>query len=188
MTARTLYQVLEETAQRYGTAPALHQPIGHGNPGYLTYSWNDYKQAAEEIAAGLHALGIAKGDVVALDSETRLEFYLADLGILANGSISAALYPSYPPKDLIRTIESVAARAVFVEDAKGAAPSVPFWRGEAPGRSTELSHAVSETREKILELNKTNYATAFLTTECALDCFEVCLVAIAGQLDAVPQP
>jgi long-chain acyl-CoA synthetase len=118
VTARTLYQVLEETTRLHGAAPALRQPIGHGNEGYLTYSWNDYKQAADEIAAGLHALGIAKGDVVALDSETRLEFYLADLGILANGSIAAALYPSYPPKDLIRTIESVAARAVFVEDAK----------------------------------------------------------------------
>ena len=118
VTARTLYEVLEETARRYGTAPALRQPVGHGKEGYLTYSWNEYKQAAEEIAAGLHALGIAKGDVVALDSETRLEFYLADLGILANGSIAAALYPSYPPKDLIRTIESVQARAVFVEDAK----------------------------------------------------------------------
>jgi len=118
VTARTLYQVLEETAHLYGDAPALRQPTGRGKEGYVTYSWNDYKQAAEEIAAGLHALGIAKGDVVALDSETRLEFYLADLGILTNGSIAAALYPSYPPKDLIRTIEAVAARAVFVEDAK----------------------------------------------------------------------
>jgi long-chain acyl-CoA synthetase len=118
VTARTLYQVLEETARIYGAAPALRQPIGHGKENYLTYSWNEYKQAADEISAGLNAIGIAKGDVVALDSETRLEFYLADLGILANGSIAAALYPSYPPKDLIRTIESVNARAVFVEDAK----------------------------------------------------------------------
>jgi long-chain acyl-CoA synthetase len=118
VTARTLYQVLEETARIHGPAPALRQPIGHGDPGYLTYSWNEYKQAADEISAGLNAIGIVKGDVVALDSETRLEFYLADLGILANGSIAAALYPSYPPKDLIRTIESVNARAVFVEDVK----------------------------------------------------------------------
>jgi long-chain acyl-CoA synthetase len=118
VTARTLYQVLEETARIHGPAPALRQPIGHGDPGYLTYSWNEYKQAADEISAGLNAIGIAKGDVVALDSETRLEFYLADLGILANGSIAAALYPSYPAKDLIRTIESVKARAVFVEDVK----------------------------------------------------------------------
>ena len=43
-----------------------------------------------------------KGDIVALNSETRLEFYLADLGIMTNGSIAAAMYPSYPPRDLVR--------------------------------------------------------------------------------------
>ena len=114
MTPRTLYQVLEETARQYGDAPALHQPIASG--GYLTYSWNQYRRAAEEIAAGLRSLGIGKGDVVALDSETRLEFYLADLGVLTNGSIAAALYPSYPPADLVRTINATGAVAVFVED------------------------------------------------------------------------
>jgi len=41
---------------------------------------NQYRQAVDEIAAGLRALGIGKGDIVALSSETRLEFYLADLG------------------------------------------------------------------------------------------------------------
>jgi long-chain acyl-CoA synthetase len=116
---RTLYQVLEESARQYGDAPALRQPAGGD---YLTYSWIQYKQAADEIAAGLRSLGIAKGDVVALNSETRLEFYLADLGIVANGSIAAAMYPSYPPKDLIKTISAVGARAVFVEDPKTLAP------------------------------------------------------------------
>ncbi len=86
------------------------------------YSWNQYKTAAEEIAAGLRALGIGKGDVVALNSETRLEFYLADLGIVTNGSIAAAMYPSYPAADLVRTIETSGARAVFVEDPKTLKP------------------------------------------------------------------
>ena len=40
------------------------------------------KRAAEEIACGLRQLGIGKGDTVALHSETRAEFYLADLGVL----------------------------------------------------------------------------------------------------------
>ena len=114
MTPRTLYQVLEETAARYGDAPALHQPQPSGD--YLTYSWNEYRRAAEEIAAGLRALGVSKGQIVVLDSETRLEFYLADMGVLACGAIAAALYPSYPAPDLIRTIEMVDAAAVFVED------------------------------------------------------------------------
>ena len=37
---------------------------------------------------------------------------------------------------------------VFVEDAHGAAPSIPFWLGEAPGRSSELSAAVSHVRRR----------------------------------------
>jgi len=114
VTPRTLSQVLEDTAARYGDAPALHQPRSSG--GYLTYSWNEYRRAAEEIAAGLHTLGVEKGQVVALDSETRLEFYLADMGVLGCGAIAAALYPSYPAPDLIRTIEAAGAVAVFVED------------------------------------------------------------------------
>ena len=76
--SRTLYQVLEEAARAHGDAPALIQP---GSP---PWSWNQYRQAVDEIAAGLRALGIGKGDIVALNSETRLEFYLADLGIVGD--------------------------------------------------------------------------------------------------------
>jgi long-chain acyl-CoA synthetase len=116
--ARTLTQVLEETAHRHGPLPALQQPSAQTASGYLTYSWNDFLRAAGEISAGLHALRIGKGDIAALNSETRLEFYLADLGILGRGAIAAALYPSYPPSDLVRTIEAIGARAVFVENPK----------------------------------------------------------------------
>jgi len=38
---------------------------------------------------------------------------------------------------------------VRVEDAAGAPPSIPFWLGEAPGRSDELSVAVARLREEI---------------------------------------
>ncbi len=38
---------------------------------------------------------------------------------------------------------------VRVEDAQGAPPTIPFWLGEAPGRSDELSFAVSRLREEI---------------------------------------
>ncbi len=41
---------------------------------------------------------------------------------------------------------------VEVEDAQGAAPTIPFWRGEAPARTDELSQHVSELREKLSEL------------------------------------
>jgi long-chain acyl-CoA synthetase len=143
VTPRTIYQVLEETARVHGDAPALRQPGAAHPDGYLTYSWNQYKQAVEEVAAGLRSLGIGRGDTVALNSETRLEFYLADLGIMTNGSIAAAMYPSYPPADLVRTVVSANASAIFVEDAKTMAAlrkaPVRHWillTGEAEGAIT----------------------------------------------------
>ncbi|WP_240158909.1 DEAD/DEAH box helicase [Burkholderia sp. Ax-1724] len=41
---------------------------------------------------------------------------------------------------------------VRVEDAQGQPPNIPFWLGEAPGRSDELSFAVARLREQIERL------------------------------------
>jgi len=46
-------------------------------------------------------------------------------------------------------IRRVSPGSVLVEDAQGAPPTIPFWRGEAPARTDELSRHVSELREKI---------------------------------------
>jgi ATP-dependent Lhr-like helicase len=58
-------------------------------------------------------------------------------------------------------IRHVGRSQVRVEDAHGAQPSLPFWLGEAPGRSLELSAAVSRVRNRV--------DPNFLTTECGLD-------------------
>jgi len=44
----------------------------------------------------------------------------------------------------------VEAGTVRVEDAHGAPPNVPFWRGEAPGRTDELSSAVGRLRQEVM--------------------------------------
>jgi len=46
-------------------------------------------------------------------------------------------------------IQYIRAGEVVVADAHGAAPTIPFWRGEAPGRTVELSEEVSAIREEI---------------------------------------
>jgi long-chain acyl-CoA synthetase len=116
MGARTVYAVLEETAAAYGKAPALKQPLGGGK--YRTWTWREYRDTAQQIAVGLHALGVRKGDTVALQSETRAEFYLADLGVLSAGAVAAALYTSLPYTDQVRTLLASEARWVFVENPK----------------------------------------------------------------------
>jgi ATP-dependent Lhr-like helicase len=44
-------------------------------------------------------------------------------------------------------VQKVEVNKVFVEDARGQAPTLPFWVGEAPARSAELSASVSRLRE-----------------------------------------
>ena len=61
---------------------------------------------------------------------------------------------------------------VRVEDAQGAAPNIPFWLGEAPGRSDELSLGVSRLREDVareLETGGREAALAWLTRMVGLD-------------------
>ena len=53
---------------------------------------------------------------------------------------------------------------VLVDDAHGAAPNIPFWLGEAPARTPELSAQVAEIREKISELTTQKHARSSL--EC----------------------
>jgi ATP-dependent Lhr-like helicase len=63
-------------------------------------------------------------------------------------------------------IRRVEAGRVRVEDAHGAAPSIPFWRGEAPGRTVELSEEVANIRTQIAQREN---AVDWLMQECALD-------------------
>jgi ATP-dependent Lhr-like helicase len=69
----------------------------------------------------------------------------------------------------IRRVEPGTVRVV---DAQGAPPSVPFWLGEAPGRTEELSGEVSELRAKVgewLERGDAVGARRWLEAECGID-------------------
>ncbi|MEC9341748.1 MAG: DEAD/DEAH box helicase, partial [Pseudomonadota bacterium] len=61
---------------------------------------------------------------------------------------------------------------LFVEDAQGQPPNIPFWFGEAPGRSDELSDAVNDLRQRVNDaLGDAGLAAArdLLQTEYGLD-------------------
>src|SRR5207249_2043009 len=74
-------------------------------------------------------------------------------------------------------IKGVEMGKVRVEDAHGAPPNIPFWRGEAPSRTAELSAEVARLRSDIDHVLKstpvpiTPYASPvqWLRQECALD-------------------
>ena len=71
-----------------------------------------------------------------LDEDFAVESNAGDIMLLGNTSWR------------ITRVEAKSGRVV-VEDAHGAPPSVPFWRGEAPARTAELSQYVSRLREQV---------------------------------------
>ncbi|HEX3375667.1 MAG TPA: helicase-related protein, partial [Candidatus Acidoferrales bacterium] len=102
-----------------------------------------------------------------LDEDFAVESLRGDIVLLGNTSWR------------IRRVES---SRVLVEDAHGAAPNVPFWRGEAPARTLELSQHVAEVRQKISDLTEgipyrpplrdfdsATQAFRWLQDECGLD-------------------
>ena len=61
---------------------------------------------------------------------------------------------------------------IRVDDAHGAPPTIPFWRGEAPARTLELSHEVGRLRDRIAQLvdaDGAHAAAGHLVRECGLD-------------------
>ena len=52
-----------------------------------------------------------------------------------------------------------------VEDAQGAAPSIPFWIGEAPGRTSELSDEVSDLREELYQRSQDGKGVQWLVSQ-----------------------
>jgi long-chain acyl-CoA synthetase len=130
---RTVFTVLEETAQRQGNAIALHQPTAVKDAsGYRTYTWTDWLQISREIAVGLFSLGLRKGDIVCILSETRAQFYLADLAIMGAGGVSAALYTSYPVFEQVKTIQDIEPQFLFVENPKTLESLLAAYDGRPP--------------------------------------------------------
>src|SRR5579862_5282314 len=65
---------------------------------------------------------------------------------------------------MIRRIETNTGR-VLVQDAHGAPPSVPFWNGEAPARTEELSDHIGVLRQKISEMLPKTSPVGFSATQ-----------------------
>jgi long-chain acyl-CoA synthetase len=89
--------------------------------GWAEVSWSEAASAVDEIAHGLLALGIAKGDAVGILSATRLEWVLVDFALARIGAITAPIYASSSAADCAYLLELTEAVAVFVEDGEQSA-------------------------------------------------------------------
>jgi long-chain acyl-CoA synthetase len=79
-------------------------------------SWAEAAVAVDELANGLLALGIRKGDAVAILGSTRLEWALFDFALASIGAIGAAVYPNSSARDALYVVEHSDAIAILCEN------------------------------------------------------------------------
>ncbi len=79
-------------------------------------SWEETLHRVEKIALGLRAIGIKKGDRVAIFSGTRMEWTLCDVAILSLGAVTVPIYQSNTSDQVAYILNNSDSRVVFVEN------------------------------------------------------------------------
>ncbi|MER5447305.1 long-chain fatty acid--CoA ligase [Streptomyces sp. NPDC002766] len=123
----------EAEAYRYPVPPAA----GQGPDEWKSLTWAEAAERVYAIAAGLIELGVQPEQRVALASSTRVEWLLADLGIMCAGAATTTVYPQTNADESAFILSDSESRVLIAEDAAQLAKAVEK-RAELPA----LTHVV----------------------------------------------
>ncbi|GAA4035615.1 long-chain fatty acid--CoA ligase [Allokutzneria multivorans] len=84
--------------------------------GWESLTWAETGAKVREIALGLLALGVGAGRTAAILSGTRVEWLLADLGVLATGAATTTIYPTNTADECAFVLADSGSAVVFAED------------------------------------------------------------------------
>jgi fatty-acyl-CoA synthase len=123
----TVSQLLERAVLRYGGRnAALFAATG------VQLSWHDLKQGADEVAAGLLALGIGRGDRVGIWAPNCPEWVLTQFGTARIGAILVTINPAYRSTELEFALEKSGCRALVIAPRFKSSDYIGMLRGLAP--------------------------------------------------------
>ncbi|MGW1209435.1 AMP-binding protein [Streptomyces sp. NPDC002499] len=108
---RTLCEAFQQTAARQAGLVAL-RTVG----GTRSLLWSEYADRVRVLAQGLTAVGVRRGDTVALMLRNRPEFHLADTAVLHLGAIPFSLYNTSSPQQVAHLLTDSQARLVITEE------------------------------------------------------------------------
>ena len=108
---RSLPQMLRESAAQYADQPALSYKRSGS---YLTLSYEQFYTRVLMAARGLRKAGMQPGDNVAIFSENRAGWAIADFGIQSAGGTSVPIYATNTGTQAAYVINHCAATIVFV--------------------------------------------------------------------------
>lgn len=121
-TVDNLVALFLSRADTRGDAPFL----GTKHDGqWVTQSWREVADQVCLLAENLRKLGLEAGDRVALVSENRPEWCIADLAIMAAGCITVPAYTTNTERDHVHILDNSGARAVIVSNDKLSVPLIP---------------------------------------------------------------
>jgi long-chain acyl-CoA synthetase len=83
---------------------------------WVSLTWSQTKDKAYQLAAGLLALGVGREDRVAIASNTRIEWILADLAIMCAGGATTTVYPTTTHEDVAYILADSESKIIFAED------------------------------------------------------------------------
>jgi long-chain acyl-CoA synthetase len=110
-----LFQLLRETAEKMPNNVALvtsaHVPIAGRLSKELTY--RELDQLSDALGAGLVAMGMKKGDKIAIVMPNTAAFVISYFGVLKAGGIVAATNPTYPSEKMQFQIDDCDAEIVI---------------------------------------------------------------------------
>jgi long-chain acyl-CoA synthetase len=92
---------------------------------WRSISWSEAARQVAALSASLRRIGLQPGDRVALVSENRPEWLIADLGIMAAGCVTVPTYTTNTTRDHSHILGNSGARAVIVSNQKLARNLVP---------------------------------------------------------------
>ena len=114
-TAKNLVELFLTRADARADKPFLGAKI---DGEWRTQSWGEVADQVCLLAENLRAIGLDDGDRVALISENRPEWCIADLAIMAAGCITVPTYITNTERDHVHILDNSGARAVIVSTEK----------------------------------------------------------------------
>jgi len=107
----TLVDVFERVARRHKRKDTLNYK-SEGR--WVSVSSDEMMARAREIAAGLYAIGVRRGDRVAILSDSRVEWTLTDAGCIFAGVVDVPIYPTLTPPQVKYILNDSGAGVLFV--------------------------------------------------------------------------
>ena len=111
---KTLNELFNSAVDRHRELEFLRFKVGGA---WRSLTFGEVARRVRELALGLYALGIRSGDRIAIWSENRPEWNLADLAALAIGAVDVPIYATQARSQVEYILADSAARAIFVSPA-----------------------------------------------------------------------